>query len=563
MKKLVSMFLVLSLLLSVAAFAEELPISQGTYPIVAAGENVTIKVGVVRHATYGGDPEDLWLWNYLEQLTGINFEFETVIDSALTEQKNLKFGTDMLPDVLVGYGLTTAELVTYGQVDGQLAVLNDYINAETMPNLWQWIEARPEILSTITCPDGNIYTLPLINAELGKGDAANLPAMYINQEWMTANNKTVPTTVDELTALMREWKAQNPDAYPLAACVNPGPSGLGIVLNALGFLSGKNDTYGKDITLRNGEVVIPCYDPLFKDYIEIVQTWLKEGLLSPDFFTMDQAAAFAMVGENKSLIFAGQPYLANASYESFSRWSAITPITSEHNDTPIAPVTLSNIGVGGFVVSAKAENLAVIMKMADWFYSALGGFYQWYGPQTGSEETIGMENVHGWVMDENGVGSFTAVNEGILPSNAAYILGNIQSNWVAFGNNSHWLGREDEMLIGMGQIRQYLGGYTPAEADFDMTIGVQNACATAYENVMPYMQYSFPSVIYMSEDATLAIADLKAVLNNYIDQEVAKFFTNRRSIDEFEDFRSELKALGIEELLGYYREVYKTYQEAK
>lgn len=563
MKKILSVLLVLSMLLGLGATAlaadAELPISQGTYPIVPEGEKVTINVGIVRHATYGGDPENLWLWNYLAQLTGIDFEFTTVIDSAVTERKNLMFASDTLPDVLIGFGLTTAELVTYGQVDGQLQALNDYINEENMPNLMQWIAARPEIISTITCPDGKIYTLPLINANPGKADSPSLPAMYINQEWLTANNKEWPATIDELTALMKEWKAANPDLYPFAACAKPGPSGMGLLLNALGFLSGKNDTYGKEITLRNGEVVIPCYDPLFKEYLEVVKSWFDEGLVSPDFFTMDQPATFAMVGENKSLIFCGQPYLANSAYESFSRWSAITPLTSEHNETPIVPMTLSTIGVGGFVVKAGAENMDVIMKMADWFYSALGGFYQWYGPETGSELAIGMENVRGWVVDENGVGSFTAVNEGTMPSNAAYILGNIQSNWVAFGNNSHWLGREDELLTGMGLIRQYLGGFQPVESVLDPTIGIQNAAITAGEYVFPYVQYAYPKVVYMSEDAVLAIADLNAVLSNYIDQEVAKFITGRRSLDEFDAFRAELKGMGIEELLGYYQDAYKTY----
>lgn len=565
MKKCLSLLLALMMLLSACSLAfaedEKLPISEGAYPIVPDGETVTIKLGIIKHSTMGGDPENLWLWNYLSKLTNIQFEFTTVLDSALTERKNLMFAADDLPDVLIGFGLTTAEMVTYGQVDHQLLALNDYITEEYMPNFMQWLEATPALWGMMTCPDGNIYSLPRISKEMNPGDSANIAAMYINQAWLDENGKNRPATLDELTALLKEYKAMNPDSYPFAAAANAGPGGLGLVLNAMGYLCDKENIYGRAITLRGGEPTIACYDDIFVDYLAVVKSWLEDGLLSPDYFTMDKTAVQAAVGENRALIFCGQPYTANAAYESFSRWSALTPLTSQWNDTPVANDVIRS-KVGGFAVSAKAQNVDVIMKLADWFFSGLGGFYQWYGPEKGDEEMImGMENVLGWVVDENGVGAFEAVNQGVAGSNAAYLLGSIVSNWVTFGNNSHWLGREDEGLTDMASIRQYLGGYTPKGFNLDPTLGYASASLTASQYVLPYIQYDYPSTIYMDEETTLKISDLTSVLNSYIEQEVAKFMTGRRDLSEFDAFRKELKDLGIEELLGYYTAAYKDYEK--
>lgn len=564
MKKCISLLLVLSLLLGSCPFAlaEEVkyPISEGTYPIVPEGETVTIHIGVIKHDTWGGEPEDLWLWNYLSKLMNIKFEFTSVLAAALTERKNLMFASNELPDVLIGYDLTTAELLTYGQMDGQLLALNDYINEEYMPNLMQWLEAKPELWNIMTCLDGNIYTLPKIGETQGPSNPnaiGSLAGLFYYETWFKENNVEVPKTIDELTAVMRQYKAQYPDRYPLAACAN-GYMAFSLILNAFGFVNDANNFYGTDVTLRNGEVTLPCYNPVFKNYLELLNTWYNEGLVSPDFFTLDKTAVAAAVSEGKALIFNGQPYTANASYEVFNAWKCFTPLTSEYNDTPIVRNKPTDT-IGGFVVSAKAENVDVIMKMADWFFSALGGFYQWYGPAADDEEMkMGMEGVYGWVVNDEGVGSFVSVNEGIDGSNAAYLLGNVQSQFVKFGNNTGWLGRFDEGLTDQAAIRQWLAGKPVTGFSLDPTVGYANAVITMIDaNYHDYLTTDYPAYYYVDEDTNIAMSDLHSVLDSYVEQEVARFITGRRSLDEFDAFQAELESMGMEELLGYYQDAYQ------
>ena len=235
----------------------------------------------------------------------------------------------------------------------------------------------------------------------------------------------------------------------------------------------------------------------------------------------------------------------------------MTPLTSEYSDTPIVRVKPTDV-VGGFVVSSKAENVDVSMKMADWFFSGLGGFYQWYGPAADDEEMkMGMEGVYGWVVNDEGVGSFVSVNEGIDGSNAAYLLSHINSNYVRFGNNTGWLGRFDEGLTDQASIRQWLAGKPVTGFSLDPTSGYANAVMKMIDaGYHDYLANDYPTYYYVDEDTTLAMSDLHAVLDSYVEQEVARFITGRRSLDEFDAFQAELKSMGMDELLGYYQDAY-------
>ena len=58
------------------------------------------------------------------------------------------------------------------------------------------------------------------------------------------------------------------------------------------------------------------------------------------------------------------------------------------------------------------------------------------------------------------------------------------------------------------------------------------------------------------------ITDLKAVLNNYITSESAKFITGRRPVSEIDEFWDELKQMDIERYLEIYKEAYAPYMES-
>ena len=60
----------------------------------------------------------------------------------------------------------------------------------------------------------------------------------------------------------------------------------------------------------------------------------------------------------------------------------------------------------------------------------------------------------------------------------------------------------------------------------------------------------------MTEEVALELADLQSVIDPYIDTEVAKFIVGQNSLDNFDKFLSELQAMGIEDMLKIYTDLY-------
>ena len=98
---------------------------------------------------------------------------------------------------------------------------------------------------------------------------------------------------------------------------------------------------------------------------------------------------------------------------------------------------------------------------------------------------------------------------------------------------------------------------------YDPNFGSGAHLLNMQQNVEPYRTESFPMVVYYDEETTLAVDELHTILDPYIESEVAKFITGARDLSEFADFQSELEAMGIQELLGYYIAAYESYVAAQ
>lgn len=104
MKKTVAILLALMLLPCVAlaepAESEYAAFSQ--WPV--ADGSLTVSIYMPQNSAYGVPAEETWFWPWFEEVTGIDFEITQILDSAMSEQKNLIFASGDLPDVLLGFG---------------------------------------------------------------------------------------------------------------------------------------------------------------------------------------------------------------------------------------------------------------------------------------------------------------------------------------------------------------------------------------------------------------------------------------------------------------------------
>ena len=555
-RKLIALTLALMLTLSASALAWDYH-DFCQYPL--ADGDVTVSVITLRNDVSGADVEGIWFWKWISQATGINFEVEQVLNSALNERKNLLFASGDLPDLIYGFGLSTIDLVKYGQTEGMLMDLKPYITPEIMPNACQWMEEYPDAFAQATTPDGAIYSLPwLYGIKYIWGESSRF--FYNEAVMKEIGIEEVPQTLDGFVDLLYAVKEAYPDTYPLGGGYSV-TSPIFYFLNALGFL-GNADNNGLGITLREGEAVLPVGDPLYKEILTLFRQFYEDGIISPDFFTLDSTQLNAAVMNEEVFAYVGPPFTVNSDYEFWSRWNSVYPLTSEYNSTQ-QWLRYNPVSVGNVCISATSEHAELLCRVFDFLYSDVGTIMFWYGPMNGTEDTLGM--TEGWAIDENNGVYWPECNDGTYENFMyyAYQVGCGVSGGGA-GNHTYSLGQNGIPAdLGMYNVMRYLwGNETIAEDGYDPKSPSEGFRLQMQKTISPYEVNGFPGIVYYDEDTSYRMNELSVMLKDRMDAEVAQFIVGERDLEEFDSFVEELEALGLREYEEYFQDAYASYLES-
>lgn len=557
MKKLVSMLLALVLALGACALAAEIDISKySQFPLVTDG-SVTIRVASIRSDSDGIDADKMWFWNWMEYATGINFEVEQILSSVRNEKLNLLFASSNLPDLIYGLGLSTSEIVRYGQSEGLLMPMNEFINEEIMPYTTAWFNYYPKARAYATAPDGNIYTLPWMYGVQGLVGESN--RIFYNAKWAADLGYTeVPATLDDFTDMLYAMKEDKPESIPLGGGMetyNP----IYYILNAMGFL-GQSGSYGQKITIKDGEAVIPAGHEDFKEVLALMNQFYKDGIVANDFFTMDSTKNNAYMNDGLLGVYPYVPFTVNADVAFWGDWESVTPLTSEWNDKQ-QWLAYDPVSIGQWAVSAKSEHGELLARIADFFFSDIGTIYAWYGPMNGTADCLGM--TEGWIIDPaTNSRAWPEINSGKYASTGPYMTQvGCSVAGGGIGNHSVTIGLS-EIPAGydLDNVMRYLYG-APIEPEKIYNLNEPDP-AFRYSmlgNITPYEVSGFPGVVYYDEETTYAMSDLQTVIEAYMKAEVAKFIVGERDLEEFDAFVEELEAIGLRDYEAYYQDAYATY----
>lgn len=553
MKRLLGLALVLIMVLAgiSTALGAGFTIDERGYPVLNEGEKATIKVAIAYNSAYDGLPDDLWYWKWVEKMTGIDFEFEAIENASRQERLNLMFTSNELPDLVMCFGMSPADLMRYGALEGQLYDWKDMI--DKMPNLKSFFDMYDDVLPQITAPDGALYALPTFTIADRVG---GLRRLFVNMEWLKeAGYESAPETLDDFTEMLRKFKANHPESTPLgggADAVDP----RSYIMNAVGFLTNNND--GIDPELLDGEVVIPAGHKLFKEYLATMKTYYDEGLISPEFFTLDNTAAGAAMAEGNVGVFSQPAYLYLKSEEEYGKFWAVKPLTSATNDTQ-AWRDANVFPIGNLVATkAAADKIELLAAYLDFCYSPLYTVYGWDGPQKGPD-TLDMEDVPGWVYNvEREVAELP--QEVIEKYRNGYLY--IRKVLSSVGNG--YVGAQsgaimDGVYRSRAEIYQDMAGLEMVKKPHDPKAnGDEHYRASVEQNLLPYVgvKPQYPTYSFFNDEDSVEISDLKTVLLGHVKSETAKFITGARDLAEFDNYLSELESMGLSKYLGHYADYY-------
>lgn len=515
MKKLVSLLLALTLACSVmlSVHAESAD--------TAAPDPITISAFQYELGNQEIDFAKLWFFEELEKKTGVHVDFQEVKDADWATQLNLMFASNNYSDVIIRGDVDVEE---YGVTQGILIPLDEYLEKD-MPNYFSRLHLN-NAGDSIPASDGKTYYVGWLLAQ----GVNHMGTWYINQDWLTKLNLAVPTTVDELTEVLRAFKTQDPngngeaDEIPFTCDFNidAGQVVVEDLINQFAMFGvPENDLF---VCIDdNDKVTFTGTMPGWRACVEWLHTLYSEGLMDMEALTQDSNLWANKINAGQVGYFTYLRLLATALNEDTQKmYVPMLPPSAEGYKARVSAI---------LEVPEQGARLTVANQHVD-------RTLQWLDAQLETETMmIASNGVLGEMFDKNAEGKYEV--KYIPENNGLYdIVPVICGQFFAPGD---YYGEIYQMAP--HRLQRYEDSVTYAAA------GVLEPKSYNYLNKLSKMENAD------AEEAALIFTDLKTCMK----EAITDFIINGVTDDSYNAFVSKLSSIRYERYVELYQKAYDAY----
>lgn len=445
----------------------------------------------------------------LEELTGVEIEYQHPPEGQSSEQFNLMVGSGELPDIMeynwFGYPGGQGKAVE----DGVILELNDLID-EHAPNFKKILESD-ELIDKMSKTDDGKYTMfPFI-----RGDELNLVfyGPIMRKDWLDDLNLEIPETIDDWYDVLSKFKTEKGAAAPFQG--NDIPK----MASAFDIVDG--------FYVEDGDVKYGPIEPGYKDYLTTMNKWYAEGLLDPDYAALDATARDAKATNGETGAFFGYGgstilrYLTSMKDEDPQYDLVGVPYPAKEkggkafNGNKDFPVVSH-----GFAITTACKEVEIATKWLDFGYSGDG---TGIGGEGYMLYNFGIEGESYEIVD-----GYPKYTELITDNPDGLSMGNALGNYAK------------SMYSGpMVQAREYHEQYQHLPQQIE-----------AAENWMKAddSHRLVPTTPTAEENEKLV--DIMNEVNTYVDEMRLKFIMGQEPLEKYDEFVDNLKKLGIEDVIA-------------
>lgn len=407
--------------------------------------------------------------------------------------------------------------------------------------------------------DGKLYAIPYAN-----DPATGISVMYYRTDWLKNVGLEKPTTLDELTAIIKAFRDMDPDGngeqdtYGLALYQNPlsGEMGMNTIFYAFG-------AYPGSWVKRDDQIVRGLLQPETKAALDYLRALYAEGYIDPEYATLNYEQTKARLADSKLGIFSGAWYSSDNGFCTqtmenceTATWEVQAMVGQTADKPAIAIMSENEITSYNVVLATASEEAKIAMvKMLNafhdkHFYNSVeegGSGWEWYARvyDVNSEEykAIAMRDNTWWLP----------VN--IWPANATVMTWKAMSETYKTGEIHPYLVGQD---VDWGKFIEY-AHYDRADmqTEHDKEWWLNGAgkelsridtetteCATAIIDRLRNEGHVELSVFYGPETETgLAVG---STLNDYANEYINRYIMGLEAEDSWEDFVTNYQAMGGE-----------------
>ena len=469
---------------------------------------------------------DCRIWNELGERTGVHVEFTAVNPDSQSEKFNLMIASDDLTDVISN----ATNMYTNG---GEAAVADEILidhlpllTEELTPQICKIMEAYPDAVPNVLTDSGWLAGMPQLSMQT---ESTQTFGPQIRKDWLEKVNMDTPETYDELHDVLAAFRDQLGADAPLV-----------ISYAGTGFRDGLIEGYGILGTVAdsseatepfyqiNDEVQFGPIQPEFKDYLEMVHQWYEEGLIWSDFMSATdlQNPPTEMILADRVGVFYGEvtfmATLGATSEDPDFELVALPDFVQKKGDQIPFNDDSDYTAQTPWSISTACECPELVMQWCNYMYTNEGATLCNYGIENES-----------FVYGEDGAPALTDL-----------VLNNPDmSTTVAL-----FMYCMDRGPFYRDEVREQ-SGYTPnqkaASAIWQSNMTTGRSIGTTSLNTDE------------SDEVNKYYGDIKT----YIEEKVLAYITGTESLDSFDGFVADIKAMGIDEVIAQYQEAYQRHLE--
>lgn len=493
-----------------------------TYPIVS--EPVTFTAA----SNYENMPNTLW-YNAYAEATNVNIEWTYWSD--WETQMGIALAGDSLPDFVFCLSMSGTDKSTieqYGKA-GTLVEYGQYLNI--MPNLSAMFEQYPESRVACVNEDGTLYGFP----SYLQTPTAYPGTIYYRTDMFKEAGVSEPTTTDELLNAVKTvqeyYSAKDSEFVAFMPYTNGHVTGQ----LAYWLFPAFGDAVDMDYGTTDGKTV--SYNRISDQYRHMME-YLHELYISGGYYK----ECFSEDGTNTKPLIIGNHCAITTfgtmySLDNFASGNydvdMFAPLTSEYTSTQKYPKAYNSRMAASFV-SSKCKDVETIMKWIDAFYTTtenpiadgVSGISMWLG-------TRGVN----WDWDDD--------------THTTYSI-KVPDDYDGAGTN--WL---SEFGCSNAYNCIFMGINNGSPGQVCKGTGTIN-------KLLPYSVSVYPSAYlsFSSEDST-RIAELTADINTYVSENFAAFMIDGVTDDSWNNYVSQIRKMGIDEVVELQQKAYDAYLAGK
>lgn len=480
-----------------------------TYPIEGAG---TLTYGMTlasgwkeRYDSYAKLP----LGQELQKETGYTLDMVHVENNTAM---NLLIAGGDLPDILAfNFSGSYTGKEQKAISDGVIYPMTEEFLQENAPDYWAYLEAHPNVLKQVKTPEGYISGFAFI---LGDELLKSGFGMIVRDDMCEQLNMGLPETADEYYEMLKGMKEDLGVEIPL--CVTNGV--LRDMLDS-GVFTSPFGLVTRSSYVDGDKVKIGYAQEEYKDVLAWLNKLYSEGLLDPNFSTVDQDTVTANMLTGVSGASAGACGSVLGTWlktnKDVENWSlaGIRSLVAKKGDRPMFTKYNNDVAGVNTVITANCKDPAAAAKFLNFGYTEQGHLLY----------NFGIEGVSYNMVDGAPVYTDLLLNnpDGLTAAQA-------MSEYILATGNGPFI-----------QDKNYLLQYYSTEE--------QKTAVERYADT-DAAKYKLPNVTINLDNAD-EYSSLVSELETYRDEMTIKFIRGEESLDNFGKYLETLESMGVSRLI--------------